>query len=300
MSTTSDRDSSAQDDLEVPLDPEVARALAAAPWNDIFPKLLRFAVKQERSRERGRDVAHEAYVRVRLGHRRWNVQAQPDLLVFLCGVARSIGTHAHEAAGARHEISLDESADPSDGGPTSAPNPERLLEQKERLEAAAARRRELRARFADGDLEAKLLDLGDERGDETAAQLAARFGVVVRDVYNANARIERVAEQIRGVHELVGGAVLERREPIDPELARLVAMSPSDVTAELVAEGFAQEELHHTAEEWTRELQDLSQRAEQNRPRSPSREIMLIIAVVIGLGVLALAAIAYVATGHPR
>lgn len=108
-------------------------------WKSIYPKLFYYALWQARrkklSKEKAKDLVHEAITRILTEKRKWN-REKVDLLTYVKGVIYSLASHEVESADAlrRHNEVKDEdgeSLDLVESAKSSESSPLEELERKE-------------------------------------------------------------------------------------------------------------------------------------------------------------------------
>lgn len=134
----------------------------------------------------GKDLAMEAITRVLQGTRRWDPDAEPDLLAYLKSVVKSI-LHDRVTKTQREAIAPDPNDAPPlvDHVPTPCPGPE---ENVVAAEEVAATNRMLEALDKEED---QLVFLSILDGTEKPADIAQALNRPVRDIYRIKQKIMR-------------------------------------------------------------------------------------------------------------
>lgn len=136
--------------------------------------------------EEAKDLAMEAIRRVLQGSRRWDPDAEPDLLPYLKSVVRSIMSDRLEKAEREAlEPNSEEGDQVIDQIPAPGPDPEGDLIAAEEDEAA---NRMLEALDVDED---KLVLLCILDGTAKAADISAELGLPVKEVYRIKQKLKR-------------------------------------------------------------------------------------------------------------
>jgi len=179
--------------MEKTINPEVRQELDEADWDDIFPRLLRYA--QSRSYKIrwigsaaadpeelvGEAIALAYGVGKNDGYREWNKEKFPNLLDFLQTIINSLISHLNEH---HNKFPSDEIDDELS---SDNPDPEKLVLQKDLQEKLYNRIYQ----EVEGDDEMETVILCYEEGITTPRDIAAQTGFDVAQVNNTLKRLRR-------------------------------------------------------------------------------------------------------------
>jgi hypothetical protein len=173
---------------------------------DVYVQVLRYAAYRARSKERGRDLAHDVILQALdpapakgdLALAPWDRDKNPDLAGYLMG--QIDGAIARERRAERLRRSPEVVASVEAKLYSAPPTPEQLVERRESHDLRTRLWDELRGDFAaEGDEAARLaIRVMDEyeSGATEANEQAQVLGVDIQDVYLARRRIQRRAEAL--------------------------------------------------------------------------------------------------------
>jgi RNA polymerase sigma factor (sigma-70 family) len=185
----------------VAADPRVVRRIEALGTNelqDLILQLTHYAEARVRFRCKwfpsqrlaggveGKDIAMDAITRLLQGRRRWDPDAEPDLLAYLKSVVKSI-LHDRVTETRREAVEADPEDEPPlvDQVPAPNPGPEQSAVA---AEEAAATNRMLEALDKEED---QLVFLAILDGTDKPADIAQALNLPVRDIYRIKQKIMR-------------------------------------------------------------------------------------------------------------
>jgi len=182
------------------INPEVLQELEEADWNDLLPRLLKYArYKSLKLLQFGHIVADpEELVEKAIGlaygvgeddgYREWNKEKFPDLYIFLLTIINSIVSHLIE-----HHKKF-----PTDGIEdqeilSASPNPEEVVIQTDNLEKI--QKRIYQAVEGDDEIETVILFIGE--GLTAPRDIAAQTGF---DIARVNSILKRIRRKLRPLY----------------------------------------------------------------------------------------------------
>lgn len=173
---------------------EVRKELDAANWDDLLPRLLKYARSKLYKTQlvskitiEPEDLVSEAIalaygVGQNDGYRHWNKETFPDLCIFLFSVIKSLVSHKIE-----HHIKFPAQEIGDFDGATQTPTPEEVIIQKNNLSKIYQRIYE----SVEGDDEMETVILCIEEGFDTPREIASQTGYEIPRVNNILKRIRR-------------------------------------------------------------------------------------------------------------